>query len=88
MDYKPPVINEIVIKGNKPRICHAELATDSMQLPGFMSLKTTVCGRPATRFIALDAIEEMTIENEELYKTVPSSFIPEVRLNAKLDGSL
>lgn len=89
MDYKPPVIHEIVIKGKMPRICGAELATDSMQLTGFLSLKTTIDGKPATRFIALDAIEEMTVENDELYKTMPCSFVPEVRLKAtKIDGSL
>ena len=88
MTYTPPVIHEIVIKGKMPRICGAELATDSMQLTGFLSLKTEVNGKPATRFIALDAIEEMTIENEELLKTMPCSFVPEVRLKAKIDGSL
>ena len=88
MEYKPPVIREITIKGKVPRICNAVLATDSMQLPGFLSIKADVNGSPATRFISLTAIEEMTIENDELYKTMPCSFVPETRLKAKIDGTL
>ena len=88
MSYTPPVIHEITIKGKMPKICGAVLATDTMQLAGFLSIKAEVNGKPATRFIALDAIEDMTIENDELLKTMPCSFVPEVRLKAKIDGSL
>jgi len=87
MIYEPPKIFSITIKGKTPRICGAVLETDTMQLTGFLSLKTEVNGKPATRFIALDAIEEMTVENDELYKTMPCSYVPEVRLKAKVDGS-
>lgn len=88
MNYKPPIIKEITIKGKMPRICNAVLATDSMQLPGFLSLEAEVNGKKATRFVALDAIEEMTIENDELYKTMPCSFVPETRLKARIDGTI
>lgn len=88
MNYKPPIIKEITIKGKMPRICNAVLATDSMQLPGFLSLEAEVNGKKATRFVALDAIEEMTIENGELYKTMPCSFVPETRLKARIDGTI
>lgn len=88
MNYKPPIIKEITIKGKMPRICNAVLATESMQLPGFLSLEAEVNGKKATRFVALDAIEEMTIENDELYKTMPCSFVPETRLKARIDGTI
>lgn len=88
MSYEPPKIARIKIKGSDKVIANAVLATDSMQLTGFISLKAVAKGKPATRFIALDAIEEMTIDNDELYKTMPCSFVPEVRLKAKIDGSL
>ena len=88
MSYEPPKIARIKIKNSDKVIANAVLATDSMQLTGFLSLKETIDGKPATRFIALDAIEEMTVENDELYKTMPCSFVPEVRLKAKIDGSL
>lgn len=88
MAYNEPVIADIVVKGKTPHICNVLLAWGSMQLPGFIGVKANINGKEATRFIALDAIEEMTIENEELYKTLPSSFVPEVRLKAKVDGSL
>lgn len=87
MNYTPPIIKEIAIKGKMPRICGAVLATDSMQLPGFLSIKAEVDGKEATRYIALDAIEEMTIENEELYKTMPCAFVPETRLKVRQDNS-
>lgn len=59
-----------------------------MWLPGFLSLKEEVGGKPATRFIALYAIEEMTIENEELYKTIPCAFVPETRLKVRRDHNI
>lgn len=88
MNYEPPKIARIKIKNSDKVIANAVLATDSMQLPGFISLKAKTKNGAATRYIALDAIEEMTVENDELYKTMPCSFVPEVRLKAKIDGSL
>lgn len=88
MSYEPPKIARIKIKNSDKVIANAVLATDSMQLAGFLSLKAKANGKDATRFVALDAIEEMTVENDELYKTMPCSFVPEVRLKAKIDGSL
>jgi len=88
MSYEPPKIARIKIKNSDKVIANAVLATDSMQLTGFLSLKAKANGKDATRFVALDAIEEMTVENDELYKTMPCSFVPEVRLKAKIDGSL
>ena len=88
MDYTPPRISRIKIHGSEKVIANAVLATDSMQLPGFISLKITLNGKAATRFVSIAAIEEMTIENDELCKTMPCSFVPEVRLKAKIDGSL
>lgn len=88
MAYTAPVIADIVIKGKVPHVCNAVLAWDSMQLPDFLSIKAEIDGAAATRFIALDAIEEMTIANEELYRTMPSSFIPGTRLKAKIDNTI
>ena len=88
MSYEPPKIARIKIHGSDKVIANAVLATDSMQLPGFISLKVTANGKAATRFISLGAIEEMTVENDELYKTMPCSFVPETRLKAKIDSSL
>lgn len=85
MAYTAPVIADIKIKGRVPHVCNEVLAWDSMQLPGFISLKATVDGAEATRFIALDAIEEMTIANEELYKVSPCCLVPETRLKATID---
>ncbi len=85
MAYTAPVIERIVIKGKVPCIRQAVLAWESMQLPGFIGVKATVNGEDATRFIAIDAIEEMTIADEELYKCSPSCFVPETRLKATID---
>lgn len=85
MNYEPPKIARIKIHGSDKVIANAVLATDGMQLPGFLSLKVKTKKGDATRFIALAAIEEMTIENDELYKTVPCSFVPETRLKATID---
>ena len=85
MNYEPPKIARIKVHGSDKVIANAVLATDSMQLPGFISLKVTANGKAATRFISLGAIEEMTIENDELYKTMPCCFIPETRLKATID---
>ena len=85
MKYEPPKIARIKIHGSDKVIANAVLATDSMQLPGFISLKVTANGKAATRFISLGAIEEMTIENDELIKTLPCCFIPETRLKATID---
>ena len=83
--YSPPRISRIKIHGSDKIISNAVLATDSMQLPGFISLKVQANGNEATRFIALGAIEEMVIENDELLKTMPCCFIPETRLRATID---
>lgn len=86
MSYTAPVIADIIIKGKTPHVCKAVLAWDSLQLPGFISLKAkTVDGEDATRFIALDAIEEMTIANDELDKVSPTCLVPETRLKATID---
>lgn len=85
MNYEPPKIARIKIHGSDKVIANAVLATDSMQLPGFISLKAKTKNGDATRFISLAAIEEMTIENDELYKTLPCSFVPETRLKATID---
>ena len=88
MNYEPPKIARIKIHGSDKVISNAVLATDTMQLPGFISLKAKHNGKDATRFVALTAIKEMTIDNDELYKTMPCSFVPETRLKAKIDSSL
>lgn len=86
MSYSPPVMKSIRLRENNRVISNAVLSTDTMQLTGFLSLKLESGGKAYTRFIALDAIEEMVIENEELYKTLPCSFVPEVRLRANIEG--
>lgn len=85
MNYEPPKIARIKVHGSDKVIANAVLATDSMQLPGFISLKVKANGKDATRFISLGAIEEMIIENDELLKTLPCCFIPETRLKATID---
>jgi len=85
MNYEPPKIARIKVHGSDKVIANAVLATDSMQLPGFISLKVKANGKDATRFISLGAIEEMIIENDELYKSMPCCFIPETRLKATID---
>lgn len=86
MAYTAPVIEDIKIKGRATHLCNELLAWESKQLPGFLSLRAkTKDGADATRFIALDAIEEITIANEELYKASPSCFVPETRLKATVE---
>ena len=80
MSYEPPKIARITLIGKKEIITNATLETSTMQLPGFMSIKGEVSGKSATRFIALNAIEEILIDNDELLKTMPISFVPEIRL--------
>lgn len=86
--YNPPRICRIKIHGSDKIISNAVLATDTMQLPGFLSIKAKVNGIDATRFIALGAIEEMIVENEELLKTIPCGFVPEARLKVQKDDTL
>ncbi|MCR5304867.1 MAG: hypothetical protein K6E33_09940 [Lachnospiraceae bacterium] len=85
MNYTPPKIHSIKIKGKTPLITEAELSTDSMQLPGFLALRTRIEEVPAVRYVSLDAIEEMVIAAEELDKTFPDSYIPEVRIRTRVD---
>ena len=87
MSYEPPKIARIKLK-NSNVISNAVLATSTMQLPGFISLEAEVNGKRATRFVAVDAVEEILIDNDELYKTFPCSFIPEIRLRASLQKDL
>lgn len=82
---REPKIHSITIKGNRVRIYDAELATDSMQLPGFLALRVYIDEKPATRYISLSSIEEMTIADDELYKTVPGSFVPYETVKAKVE---
>lgn len=85
MNYEPPKIARIKIHNSDKVISNAVLATDGLQLPGFISLKVKANGKDAIRFVSLGAIEEMTIETEELYKTMASCIVPETRLKATID---